>query len=56
METQYTVNHQIGSVFGIESIPNTDFGSITPNKLNNCSHWLESVCMHSAQHIAELCQ
>ena len=40
---EHTAYRQIRSVFGIASIPNTDFGSITPNKCSNCSHWVE--CM-----------
>ena len=31
---------QFRSVFGIASIPNTDFGSLKPNKLSNYSPWL----------------
>ena len=29
---EHTAYRQIRSVFGIASIPNTEFGSITPNK------------------------
>ena len=56
MEKQHTAYRQFSSVFGIASIPNTDFGNITPNKLNICSPCLESVWKHNAQHIAELGQ
>ena len=43
MERKHTVYRQIRSVFGIVSIPNTDFGSIASKKFNICSHWVESV-------------
>ena len=43
METQHTSYRHFRSVFGIASIPNTDFGSLAPTKFENCSHWLESV-------------
>ena len=56
MEIQHTVYRQLRSVFGIASIPNTDFGSLTPNKFNICSHCHESVWKHYAQHIVELGQ
>ena len=56
METQHTAFRQFKSVFGIASIPNNDFGSLTPNKINTCSPWLESVWKHNAQLIAELVQ
>ena len=56
METQQTAYRQIRSVFGIASFLNTDFGSITPNKFNICSHLVESVWKHNTQHIANLCQ
>ena len=54
--TKHTAYRQFRSVFGIASIPNTDFRSLTPNKFNICSNWLESVCKHNAQHIAEIGQ
>ena len=56
METQHSAYSQFRSVFGIASIPNTDFGSLTPNKINICSPWLESVWKHNGQPIAELGQ
>ena len=56
MGTQHTAYRQTRSVFGIASIPNINFGSITSNKFNICSHWLESVWKHNAQHIADLGQ
>ena len=40
---EHTAYRQIRSVFGIASIPNTGFGSITPNTCSNCCHWVESV-------------
>ena len=43
METQHTAYRQFRSAFGFASTPNTDFGCITPNKFNICSHWFESV-------------
>ena len=43
MEAQHKAYRQLSSVFGIASVPNTDFGSSTPNKFKICSHWLESV-------------
>ena len=54
METQHTIYRQFMSVFGFASIPKTDFGSLTQNKFNIYSHWLESVWKHNPQHIAEL--
>ena len=48
---EHTAYRQIRSVFGIASIPNTGFGSITPNKCSNCSHWVESVWKQNTQHI-----
>ena len=56
MEIQHTAYRQIRSVIGTASISNTDFGSITPNKFNICSHWVESVWKHNTQNIANLCQ
>ena len=56
MEIHHTAYGQIRSVFGVASIPNTEFGSLTPNKFIICSHWLESVWKHNAQHTAELGQ
>ena len=56
MEIQHTAYRQIRSVFGNASISNTDFGSITPNKFNICSHWVESVWKHNTQHITNLGQ
>ena len=56
METQHTAYCQFRPVFGIASIPNTDFGSLKPNKLSFCNPWLESVWKDNAQHIAELGQ
>ena len=44
---EYTAYRQIRSVCGIASILNTEFGSITPNKCSNCSHWVESVWKHN---------
>ena len=38
MEIQHTAHRHFRSVFWIASIPNTDFGSLTPNKFNICSH------------------
>ena len=49
MEIQHTAYRQIRSVFGIASITNANFGSKTPNKLSNCSHWVESVRKHNTQ-------
>ena len=54
--TTHTAYRQIRSIFGIASIPNTDFGSITPNKFSNCSNWVESVWKHNTQHVAKLGQ
>ena len=51
MEIQHTSYCQIKSVIGSASIPNTEFGSLLPNKFNICSHWFESV-----RNIAELGQ
>ena len=56
METQRTAYRQIRSVFGIASILNTDFGSITPNKFSNCSHWVEIVWKDNTKHFAKLGQ
>ena len=56
MEIQRTTYGQIRSVFETASIPNTDFGSITPNKFSNCSHWAESVWKDNTQHMAKLWQ
>ena len=56
MEIQHSAYRQFRSVFGIASISKTDFGSLTPNKLNLCSPWLESVWKYNAQHIAKLGQ
>ena len=53
---QHKTNRQIRSVFGIASIPNADFGSITPNKCSNCSHWVESVRKHNTEHVAKVGQ
>ena len=47
MEIQHIAHRQIRSVFGIASIPNTDFGSITPNEFIICSQWVESVWKHN---------
>ena len=51
METQYTANRQIRSVFGIPSIPNTGqyLGLMESQKLEQCGknmeyiHYLESL-------------
>ena len=56
MELQHTTFRQIRSIFVIPSIPNTDFRSVTPKKLNVCSHWVDGVWKHNTQHIAKLCQ
>ena len=56
MEIQHSGYRQIRSVFGIASIPNTDFESITPNKFIICSHWVEVVWNHNKQHIPNLGQ
>ena len=40
---EHTAYRQTRSVFGIASIPNTDFGSIMPNNFSKCSHWVESM-------------
>ena len=56
MEIQHTAYRQIRSAFGIASIPNTDFGSITPNEFSNSSQCVESVWKHNTQHIAKLGQ
>ena len=56
MEIQHPGYCQIRSVFGIGSTPNTDFGSITPNKFKFFSHWVESVWTHNTQHNAKLGQ
>ena len=56
MEIQHSAYRQFRSVFGIASIPNSDFGSIKPNKLNICSPWHESVWKQNAQHVADLRQ
>ena len=53
---EHTAYRQIRSVFGIASIPKTDFGTIAPNKCSNCSHWVESVLKQYTQHIAKLGQ
>ena len=54
MKTQHSAYRQFRSVFGIASIPNTDFASMTPNKFNIQSHWVEVVWKHNTQHIANL--
>ena len=54
MEIEHTAYRQIMLVFGIVFTPNTDFESLTQIKFNICSHWLDSVWKHNAQHIAEL--
>ena len=56
MEIQRTTYRQIRSVFGTASIPNTDFGSITPNKFSNFSHWTENVWQENTQHMTNLWQ
>ena len=52
--TQHTAYRQFRSVFGIASIPNTDFRILSPNKFNIYIHWLENAWKDNAQHIAEL--
>ena len=54
MEIQHSAYRQFRSVFGIASIPNTDFGSITPNNFNICSYWVEVVWKPNTQQIANL--
>ena len=56
MEIQHTAYRQFKSVFEIDSLPNFDFGSITPNKFNICSHWLQNVWKQNTQHITEVGQ
>ena len=56
MEIQHITFRQIRPVFGIASIPNTNLGSIMPNNINICSHWVDSVWKHNTQHIANLGQ
>ena len=56
MKTQRKAYRQFRPVFGIASIPNTDFGSITRNIFFICSHSVVSVWKHNAQHLAELSQ
>ena len=56
MKIQHKAYRQNRSVFVIALILNTDYGSITPKKLNICSHWVESVWKYNIQHIATLSQ
>ena len=55
MET-HTAYRPSRSVFGIASIPNTDFRSLRTIIFSICNHWFESVWKHSTQHIAHLGQ
>ena len=52
MEIQHSAYRQFRSVFGIASIPNTDFGGITPNKFNIRSPWVEIAWKYNTQFIA----
>ena len=51
MKTQHTVYRQFRSVYGIASVPNTDFESLMPSKLEICSPWIESAWKHNAQYL-----
>ena len=56
MEIQDTAYRQLRSVFEIATTPNTDFGSITPNKFKIYSHSVENIWKHNTEHIANLGQ
>ena len=55
-EIQQTAYGEKRPVFGIASVPYTDFGNTTSNKFNIWSHWVESVWKCNTQHIAKLDQ